>query len=131
MAGGKRNDFRRVVGMAGEDHFFQRSQSCAGRFEEQKNLGAAIDLSPPPEVGFDFWHEVGAGGEAGPQSCPRELAGGLQIGSRDENQFVFSRGSHGHQTKPPMHGEQDFSSPGLTPSVRAAKISPGVRAASR
>lgn len=88
-------EFRRVIGMLRKDYFFELCQIGIRRFEDQQNLGAALDFAMPPVVRFDFRDEIGAGDQSGFQRGAGQAAGGFEVGSGDEGDTKMGGGHSG------------------------------------
>src|SRR5438093_10175515 len=80
---GQHDEFRRVVGMLFDNELLQRLEFYLGRFENDQDLRARLDLFPPPVVRFYLGNQVGAGYEAGSHGGFGKTTSRRQVWRRD------------------------------------------------
>jgi len=68
------NEFGCVVGMHGENAFFQRGKSACRGFEDKQHFGSMLEASLPPIMRFDFRNQVDTGGQVSLERRLRKLA---------------------------------------------------------
>lgn len=83
-----------VVGVFGDDEFFQGGEPGAGGFQKEQDFRAGFDFPAPAVMGLDFGEQIGAGDEAGLKGGAGEVAGGFEVRGGDEDEDGFGGDFH-------------------------------------